>query len=88
MLDNLKQPEQQLLIEDQLLRDLVEISPDQQRQILTESVENNVVSPRVSTDLNHVLATIEIIKLRLARERKTWGGRGDAQSGNCSRPLA
>ena len=75
-LQDMQMPDRLALLEDKLLRQLVEVGPDLQRSLLEKAIADNLIPARIQLQINEVLETLSRIKLRYAAKATFGGGKG------------
>jgi len=76
LLQDIQHPERVELLKDKILRDLSNISPELQKQLLEKALTDNLIPARIRADLDRILETLLQIKLRYAADNTFGAGKG------------
>jgi len=76
ILEDVKHPERIILLEDKILRDLANISPELQQSLLEKAITDNLISGHIKPQIPIVLNTLRQIKLRYAADTTFGAGKG------------
>lgn len=76
LLQDVKDAERVTLLEEKVLRELANISPDHQQLLLEKALADNLVPARIKDQIPSILATLQQIKLRFAVDITYGGGKG------------
>lgn len=75
-LDALQHPERMVLLEEKTLRDLCNLLPQLQQNLLEKALTNNLIPARIRPNEKEILAALQQIKLGLAADQTFGAGKG------------
>ena len=76
LLEDIQHVERAELLKDKLLREVANISPELQKQLIEKALKDNLIPSRILADIPNILKTLLSIKLRYAAEGNIGGGKG------------
>lgn len=76
LLQDMKDAGRIILLEEKVLRDLANLSPDHQQLLLEQALTDNLVPMRLREQVPAILATLQQIKLRFSVDIIFGGGKG------------
>lgn len=76
LLQDIQHAERAELLKDKLLREVSNISPELQKQLIEKALNDNLIPALIRADIDNILETLRNIRLRYASEGNIGGGKG------------
>ena len=76
LLEDMQLPDRMPLVEDKILRGIGAIAPNLQQSLLEKAIADNLIPPRIGSQIKEILETLRRIHLHYAAETTFGGGKG------------